>query len=245
MMLIIPAIDLRNGQCVRLTQGRKDAATIYDSEPVAVAKRFEQAGAQMLHVVDLDGAFSDPNSRNRQALTRIIQTIGVPVQFGGGLRSIEDVKAVIELGVSRVVIGTLAVESRNTLKELVRQFDSDRIAVGIDARDGQVVTRGWEKEERLSALELAARAASLGVERVIYTDVSRDGTLRGVNIEQTVKLARESGLKVTASGGISSLEDLERLRRVSDCGIDSVIVGKALYEARFTLEEALLENRRI
>ncbi|HEY3137318.1 MAG TPA: HisA/HisF-related TIM barrel protein, partial [Blastocatellia bacterium] len=182
---------------------------------------------------------------NRQALTRIIQTIGVPVQFGGGLRSIEDVKAVIELGVSRVVIGTLAVESRNTLKELVRLFGPDSIAVGIDALDGQVVTRGWEKEERLSALELAARAASLGVERVIYTDVSRDGTLRGVNIEQTVKLARESGLKVTASGGISSLEDLERLRRVSDCGIDSVIVGKALYEARFTLEEALLENRKI
>ena len=239
-MLIIPAIDLRNGQCVRLTQGRKDAATIYDSEPVAVAKRFEQAGAQMLHVVDLDGAFSDPNSRNRQTLTRIIQAIGVPVQFGGGLRSIEDVKAVIELGVSRVVIGTLAVESPNTLKELVRLFGPDSIAVGIDALDGQVVTRGWEKEEKLSALELAARVASLGVERVIYTDVSRDGTLTGVNVEQTFKLARESGLKVTASGGISSLEDLERLRSVSDCGIDSVIVGKALYEGRFTLQEALL-----
>jgi phosphoribosylformimino-5-aminoimidazole carboxamide ribotide isomerase len=240
MMLIVPAIDLRDGQCVRLTQGRKDAATIYDSDPVAVAKRFERAGARMLHVVDLDAAFSEPNSRNRQALTRIIQAISVPVQFGGGLRSIEDVKAVIELGVSRVVIGTLAVESPNTLRELVRLFGPDSIAVGIDALDGQVVTRGWEKEEKLSALELAARVASLGVERVIYTDVTRDGMLTGVNVDQTCKLARDSGLKVTASGGISSLEDLEQLRSASDCGIDSVIVGKALYEGRFTLQEALL-----
>jgi phosphoribosylformimino-5-aminoimidazole carboxamide ribotide isomerase len=239
MMLIIPAIDLRDGRCVRLTQGRKDAATIYDGDPVAVAKGFKQAGATMLHVVDLDGAFSEPNSRNRQELVEIIRAVDIPVQFGGGLRTTEDVKAVIELGVARAVIGTLAVESPDTLKELIHRFGSDRIAVGIDARDGKAVTQGWEEEGGLSALQLARRVAALGIERVIYTDVSRDGTLTGVNIEQTCKLARESGLKVTASGGISSLEDLKRLD-ASDCGIDSVIVGKALYEGRFTLQQALL-----
>jgi len=242
-MLIIPAIDLRDGQCVRLTQGRKDAATIYDGDPVSVAKRFAQAGAPMLHVVDLDGAFSESNSRNRQTLAEIIRAIDIPVQFGGGIRSIEDVKAVIEPGVSRVVIGTLAVESPDILMELVRLFGPDRIAVGIDARDGRVVTRGWEREEKLSALELAKRIALLGIQRVIYTDVSRDGMLSGVNVEQTCNLARESGLKVTASGGISSLEDIERLRSVSDCGIDSVIIVKALYEGRFTLQEAFLSSK--
>src|SRR5262249_13530245 len=242
-MLIIPAIDLRDGQCVRLTQGRKDAATIYDGDPVSVAKRFAQAGAPMLHVVDLDGAFSESNSRNRQTLAEIIRAIDIPVQFGGGIRSIEDVKAVIEPGVSRVVIGTLAVESPDILMELVRLFGPDRIAVGIDARDGRVVTRGWEREEELSALELAKRIALLGIQRVIYTDVSRDGMLSGVNVEQTCNLARDSGLKVTASGGISSLEDIERLRSVSDCGIDSVIIGKALYEGRFTLQEAFLSSK--
>ena len=238
-MLIIPAIDLRNGQCVRLTQGRKEATTIYDSDPVALAKGFQEAGARMLHVVDLDGAFAEPNSRNRQMLGEIIRATDVPVQFGGGLRAIQDVKTVVELGVTRIVIGTVAVESPDTLKSLVRLFGGDRIVVGIDARDGQVVTRGWEREAKLPALELARRVAALGVRRVIYTDVSRDGTLAGVNIEQTCKLARESGLKITASGGISSLEDIRRLRNVSHFGIDSVIIGKALYEGRFTLKEAL------
>lgn len=241
-MLIIPAIDLRNGQCVRLTQGRKEATTIYDSDPVAIAKSFQRAGARLLHIVDLDGAFAESNSRNRQMLSEIIRATDVPVQFGGGLRAIQDVKTVVELGVTRIVIGTVAVESPDTLKRLVRMFGGGRIAAAIDARDGQVVTRGWEREAKLPALELARRVAALGVERIVYTDVSRDGTLAGINIEQTCKLARESGLKVTASGGISSLEDIRQLRDASHCGIDSVIVGKALYEGRFTLEEALQDN---
>ena len=237
-MLIIPAIDLQQGKCVRLAQGRKEAAIIYEGDPIEVARSFESDGARMLHVVDLDAAFSDDPSTNRRLLGEIIQAIEIPVQFGGGLRSLADVKRVIKLGVTRVVIGTLAVESTETLKELVRSFGSDRIAVGIDARDGEVMVRGWEREAKIRAVELAQEVAKVGVERIIYTDVARDGMLAGVNIEQTLLLARESGLKVTASGGVSSLNDIKRLNELSAFGVDSVIVGKALYEGRFTLKEA-------
>jgi phosphoribosylformimino-5-aminoimidazole carboxamide ribotide isomerase len=238
-MLVIPAIDLRQGLCVRLKQGRKDDVTAYDGQPLEIAQRYQDDGARMLHIVDLDGAFSEPNSRNLQVLREIIRKIDIPAQFGGGLRGYKDVEEVIELGVSRAVIGTLAVESPETLLKVVRSFGGERIAVGIDAKNGQVMTRGWEKPETISALELAQEVAALGVERIIYTDVARDGMLTGVNIEQTCMIARESGLKVTASGGVSSLEDIKRLRTASGCGIDSVIVGKALYEGRFTLKEAL------
>ncbi len=238
-MLVIPAIDLREGRCIRLKQGRKDEVTVYDGQPVEIAQSYQDNGARMLHIVDLDGAFSDPNSRNLQVLREIIRKIKIPVQFGGGLRGYKDVEKVIELGVSRVVIGTLAVESPETFAKVVRSFGSDRIAVGIDAKNGQVMTRGWENEGNISALALAQEVAALGVERIIYTDVARDGMLTGVNIEQTCMIARESGLKVTASGGVSSLEDIKRLRTASGCSIDSVIVGKALYEGRFTLQDAL------
>jgi len=237
-MLIIPAIDLRSGRCVRLTQGRRNSAKVYEDNPVEIARTFEAAGAQMLHVVDLDGAFSESNFRNRQVLREIVQTTGIPVQFGGGLRHEEDVSEVVGLGVARVVIGTLAVESPETLEKLLRQFGTERIAVGIDAKEGRVVTSGWEKEELVSALDFALQVAALGAERIIYTDVARDGMLTGPNLEAACAIARASGLKVTASGGVASLENIERLA-TSNCGIDSVIVGKALYEGRFTIGEAL------
>jgi len=237
-MLIIPAIDLQNGKCVRLLQGRKQAATIYDGDPIKVAKDFELAGAHILHIVDLDAAFSERLSPNRRLLREIIRAIQIPVQFGGGLRKPDDVKEVIELGVRRAIVGTLAVESPERLKELVQIFGSDRIAVGIDAKDGEVMVRGWEQEGKIRAVELAHVVAKAGVERVIYTDVARDGMLTGLNIEQTFLIARESGLKVTASGGVSSLDDIKRVNQLSAFGVDSVIVGKALYEGRFTLKEA-------
>jgi phosphoribosylformimino-5-aminoimidazole carboxamide ribotide isomerase len=241
---IIPAIDLKDGRCVRLTQGRKDNVTIYDGDPIEIARSYEASGARMIHIVDLDGAFSDPNSRNRQALREIISQIQIPLQFGGGLRRLEDVAQVIELGVARVVIGTLAAEKPKVLDQALSLFGGDRVAVGIDARDGQVLTRGWEREGKLSALELAQSVASIGVERIVYTDVARDGMLTGVNVEQTCAIARESGLKVTASGGVSSLDDIERLMSAvkATAGasqVDSVIIGKALYERRFTLQQAI------
>jgi phosphoribosylformimino-5-aminoimidazole carboxamide ribotide isomerase len=238
-MLIIPAIDLRNGKCVRLSQGRREASTVYGDDPVKLAQSFALAGALMLHVVDLDGAFSDRNSPNRRLLAEIVDAIEIPVQFGGGLRNMNDVKAVIELGVARAIVGTLAVESPEQLQELVAVFGGDRIAVGIDAKDGEVMVRGWEQKGKTRALDLAQSVAKAGIERIVYTDVARDGMLTGPNLGQTLLLARETGLKVTASGGVSSLDDLRRLNQLGEFGVDSVIVGKALYEGRFSLAEAL------
>lgn len=238
-MLIIPAIDLRQGKSVRLEQGRKDATTVYNDDPLKTAKSFALAGAPMLHIVDLDAAFSEADSPNRRVLRKIVGAIEIPVQFGGGLRGLDDVEEVINFGVARVVIGTLAVQSPETLRELVRNFGSDQIAVGIDAKDGEVMIRGWEQVGKVRAIALARAVATAGVRRIIYTDVSRDGMLTGPNVEQTLLIARESGLSITASGGVSSLEDIRRLSGLGEFGVDSVIVGKALYEGRFTLEQAL------
>ncbi|MDT7543166.1 MAG: phosphoribosylformimino-5-aminoimidazole carboxamide ribotide isomerase [Acidobacteriota bacterium] len=243
-MLIIPAIDLRQGQCVRLAQGRRADVKIYGDDAVEVARNFEAQGARMLHVVNLDGAFDESDSLNREVARQIMRAVQIPVQLGGGLRSERAIEQLIEAGASRVVVGTLAVESPATLENLVRRFGSS-IAVGIDARDGLVKTRGWEREGNLSAIELARRVAGVGVERIIYTDIARDGMLDGLNIAQTCAIAHESGLRVTASGGVSSLEDIERLAEAgSVSGIDSVIVGRAIYEGRFTLDEALQLTHR-
>jgi phosphoribosylformimino-5-aminoimidazole carboxamide ribotide isomerase len=238
-MLVIPAIDLRHGKSVRLAQGRKDTVTVYADNPVEIAETFARDGAQLLHVVDLDAAFSESNSLNREVLSKIIRATNIPVQLGGGLRSTREVQQVLDLGVAGVVIGTVAVESPETLAEMLREFGPARIVVGIDARQGQAVTHGWETSQPVDALTLSRRVAAAGVERLVYTDVGRDGMLAGVNIDQTCRVAEVSGLKVTASGGVSSLGDLERLRAASRCGVDSVIVGKALYEGRFTLAEAI------
>ena len=238
-MLIIPAIDLRDGRCVRLKQGRKDDVTEYEGDPIEVAKGFQNQGAQWLHVVDLDGAFAESNSTNRQKLKSIVEAVNVPVQFGGGLRRFTDVEQALQLGVSRVVIGTLAVESPEILRTLLDSFGSDRLAVGIDAKSDQVVIRGWEESQPISALDLARDVVRAGVKRIIYTDVARDGMLDGPNFEMTRMMAHESGASVTASGGVSSLEDIKRLKKLEDSGVDSLIVGRAIYEKRFTLEEAI------
>lgn len=238
-MLIIPAIDLRGGRCVRLAQGRRADVKVYDGDPVARARAFASEGAPMIHVVDLDGAFDDGGSPNREIARRIFETVGVPVQFGGGVRTEADVSRMIGWGAARVVVGTLAVESPALLERLAGKF-GERIAVGIDARGGRVVTRGWERQEELAAVELARRVAAAGVARIVYTDVARDGMLGGANVEQTCAVARAAGVPVTASGGVSSLADLEDLRRAGrGCGIEGVIVGKALYDGVFTLREAL------
>jgi phosphoribosylformimino-5-aminoimidazole carboxamide ribotide isomerase len=238
-MLIIPAIDLRQGRCVRLAQGRRAEVTSYDEDPLQVARAFESQGAPLLHVVNLDGAFDEGDSRNREVARQIIRSVGIPVQFGGGLRSARAVGQLLEESASRAVVGTLAVESPHLLESLVRRFGG-RIAVGIDARDGLVKTHGWEMDGKIPAVELARRVAGAGVERVIYTDISRDGMLSGANVRQTCAVARAARLKVTASGGVSSLDDIGRLAKAgSECGVDSVIIGRALYEGRFTLGDAL------
>ena len=237
-MLVIPAIDLKNGSCVRLVQGRKTDVTIYDEDPVHVAKHFADAGARMIHVVDLDGAFRGGESPNRAVVKKIVAAVNADVEFGGGVRSADDVRQLCDAGVARVVLGTLAVESPQLLKKLAAEF-LEKICVGIDAREGHVMTRGWESGTRISALNLAQSVAAQGVQRIIYTDIARDGMLTGPSIEQTVAVARAANVRVTASGGVSSLEDIKRLRDAGEPLLDSVIVGKALYEQKFKLEDAL------
>jgi phosphoribosylformimino-5-aminoimidazole carboxamide ribotide isomerase len=238
-MIVIPAIDLRGGRCVRLMQGRKSDVTVYNDDPVAVAKEFAAAGAKVIHVVDLDGAFSEAHSPNRAVLKRILETVDVPIEFGGGVRSLEDARVLADQGVARIVLGTVAAESPAALHEFVERFSS-KICVGIDARDRRVMSRGWETANALNAVDLARTVAECGVERIIYTDIARDGTLVGPNVEQTVAVARAANVRVTASGGVSSLDDIRQLRDADDSRLDSVIVGKALYEGKFTLEEAIL-----
>jgi phosphoribosylformimino-5-aminoimidazole carboxamide ribotide isomerase len=235
---IIPAIDLKGGHCVRLVQGQKDHVTIYSYDPVEVARRFADAGAETIHVVDLDAAFEGTESLNRSVVKQIASQVSMLIQFGGGIRTETDVESLLESGVGRVVIGTLAAESPEIVEKMVKRFGAS-VAVGIDARDGVVMTRGWKQKTGLSAKDCAVAVAKLGVERIIYTDIKRDGMLSGPNIEQTVAIARLAGIHVTASGGVSSLTDLESLRAANEPLIDSVIVGTALYERSFTLEEAL------
>jgi phosphoribosylformimino-5-aminoimidazole carboxamide ribotide isomerase len=237
-MQVIPAIDLKNGRCVRLTQGRKADVTVYDENPVAVAQSFADAGAEMIHVVDLDGAFQGGESRNRAVLAKIVEAVDVPIEFGGGIRSREEVHHLCELGIARVVLGTVAAESPAHLRGFVDRFGS-RVCVGVDARDGHVMTRGWETATRVMAVELARVVAGCGVERIVYTDIARDGMLTGPNVEQTLAVVRAANVHVTASGGVSSLDDIKRLRDLNEPLLDSVIVGKALYEGKFKLEEAL------
>ena len=237
-MLVVPAIDLRGGRCVRLSQGRSAEMRVYDREPLDVAKRFVEAGAELIHVVDLDGAFAGRGSPNRGIVSELVKYSGVSIQFGGGIRSVDDIQELIDQGVSRVVLGTLATESLDALKIIVERFD-EAVAVAIDARDGRVMSRGWESMTESSAIELAAKVAGVGIKRIIYTDIARDGMFSGVNIEQTNAVATSSSISVTASGGVGSLEDLRTLRENADALVDSVIVGKALYEGRFTLGDAI------
>jgi phosphoribosylformimino-5-aminoimidazole carboxamide ribotide isomerase len=237
-MLVIPAIDLKNGRCVRLLQGRKSEVTVYNENPVEVAREFAAAGAAIIHVVDLDGAFDGAESPNRAVVREIVNAVDVPIEFGGGIRSLADVKQLCDAGIARVVLGTVAAESPLLLQDFVDKFSS-RICIGIDARDGRVMTRGWESATPLLAIDLARSVAECGVKRIIYTDIARDGMLSGPNVEQTLAVAAAANVNVTASGGVSSLDDIKRLRDVGDSRLDSVIVGKALYEGRFKLEEAI------
>jgi len=237
-MIIIPAIDLRGGRCVRLTQGQASAETVYAENPVKVAKRWCDEGAEMLHIVNLDAALNKNDVENLKALERILFEVNIPVQFGGGVRTVDDARRIDELGATRIVIGTAAIENPVLLEHIIEEFGST-IVVGIDARDGKVALRGWEKLSNINAIDFAQKMAGMGIERIVYTDIARDGMLSGINLDATREIAEASGLKVTASGGVASLDDIYALQELEPYGVDSVIVGKALYEGVFTLEEAL------
>jgi len=232
---IYPAIDLREGRVVRLAQGDPDRETAYDTQPLAVARRWQAAGAAWLHVVNLDGAFGEGGRKNVTALARILTT-GMQVQFGGGVRDLETVRRVLDMGVVRVVLGTVAVENPAVVEAALADFGPERLAVGIDARDGYVRTRGWREAAQLTALELAQQWATMGGRWLIFTDIARDGMSSGVNVEATAMLAQATGLSVIASGGVATLEDVQR---VKDAGLCGVIIGCALYEGRVNLEAVL------
>lgn len=234
---IYPAIDLRNGQVVRLQQGDTERQKVYADDPVGVAERWLSTGARWLHVVNLDGAFGEPDSTNGLALAGILSAAaryGAKVQLGGGLRSLEAVRQVIQMGVTRVILGTLAIEQPQVLAECLREFGSNRIAASIDARDGMVTVRGWREETSVKAITLGIRLAETGLKWVIFTDVSRDGIGKGLNIPATIELKRASRLSVIASGGVNDIGDIEQARQA---GLSGVIIGSALYEGKFEIKE--------
>lgn len=234
---IIPAIDLREGQCVRLRQGDKNSATVYAADPVTVASRWQAEGARWLHVVNLDGAFEDGDVANLTATARLVQNVDLPIQFGGGIRTLADAERLFALGIKRIILGTVAVEQPALLDQFLQRFGPAAIIVGIDARDNRVVTHGWQTASQHTPMALALQVKAQGVERIIYTDVARDGMLSGVNVTATAELARATAIQVIASGGIAKLTDIQRLAATGV--IEGCIVGKALYEQCFTLGEAI------
>lgn len=236
--VIYPAIDLRQGQVVRLQLGDPARQTVFNDDPVATAVRWIEAGATWLHVVNLDGAFADDGAANWRVLPELT-ALSARVQFGGGMRTLTSIDAALARGVARVVLGTVAAEQPALVAEAVRRHGAGRVAVGIDARDGLVRTHGWQSGTALSPLALAQQMAALGVETIIYTDISRDGVLSGVNAAATAELARGSSLAVIASGGVAGLEDVRRITALRASGVDGLIIGRALYDGRIALAEAL------
>ena len=237
-MLILPAIDLRDGKCVRLVEGRLDRETIYSDDPAEMARKWVNLGAQYLHLVDLDGAFAG-KPMNNQAVSKILQAVSIPCELGGGIRDLETISDYLEMGVARVILGTAAIANPEIISDAVSKFGADRIVLGVDAKDGMVAIHGWDSTVTKTAVELALEMKELGIRRVIFTDIKRDGTLKGPNIESTKELAVQSGLAVIASGGVASLGDISALKEVEPFGVDSVITGKALYDGRLDLAEAI------
>jgi phosphoribosylformimino-5-aminoimidazole carboxamide ribotide isomerase len=236
-MLIIPAIDLKDGRCVRLFQGEMDKETVYFENPVEAARHWRVEGAGFIHIVDLNGAVEGRPVHTKE-IAAICAQAGLAVELGGGLRSVEAVEAALDLGVARVVIGTAAYENAEFLRTLCKSFPG-KIVVGIDARQGKVAVKGWLETTSMWAVELAKRCEADGASRVIYTDISRDGTREGVNIEETLKIARAVSIPIIASGGVSTLDDIRRLVPLEKEGVEGVIVGRALYAGAISLKDAI------
>ena len=235
-MTILPAIDLKDGKCVRLRQGKADDVTVYGDDPVLQARDWREQGGKELHVVDLDGAFAG-TPRHVETIRRIIEAFGGPVEVGGGLRTPEAVAAVLDAGAARAIIGSAALEDPELLSMMVEQY-GERIAVGIDARDGMVQTRGWVETSAVKAVDLAAAVAKLGVKTIIYTDTATDGMLQGPNLSQMAAICDAAPTcEITASGGVSSVYDVENLKALERPNLRAAIVGKALYDGKVTLRE--------
>lgn len=237
-MILFPAIDLKDGQCVRLLRGDMAAATVFNSDPADQARRFAEAGCEWLHLVDLNGAV-EGRPINKAAVVSILEAVGdVPVQLGGGIRDLKTISLWLEAGVRRVILGTVAVNDPSIVRDACKQWPG-RVAVGIDAREGLVAVDGWTKQSTVKALDLALKFEDAGVAALIYTDINRDGAMGGVNVDQTVNLAFHLTTPVIASGGVSSLDDLRELKQHENSGIVGVVAGRSLYDGRIALGDAL------
>lgn len=236
-MLVLPAVDVRGGRCVRLVQGAADRERVYDADPAEAARRWQGAGASWLHVVDLDGAFTGAQA-NADAIRRLIETVQIPVQVGGGMRDLATVERWLGAGAARVILGTVAFSHPDILEAACRRF-GDRIVVGIDARDGEVRTEGWVAGTGTSASAAASRVVEAGARRVVFTDIGPDGTLQGPDAGGIERFLREVTVPVIVAGGVASVDDILRLRPLEALGLEGVIVGRALYEGRARLEDLL------
>jgi phosphoribosylformimino-5-aminoimidazole carboxamide ribotide isomerase len=234
---VIPAIDIRNGNCVRLYKGDFEQETVY-GDPIEMARLWASKGASRLHIVDLDGAL-DGKPTNLELISKIVKEVEIPVQVGGGIRTMEIIKSYLSVGVDRVIIGTAAIENPELVVEGIKEFGAERIVVGIDAKNNYVATEGWLETSDTTVIDLGKAMKDRGVEWVVFTDISKDGTLTGPNIESTQSLAKETGLKVIASGGVSKLEDIKNLKKIEGDGVVGVITGKAIYTDSLDLEEAI------
>lgn len=238
-MIIYPALDLKAGQVVRLKKGDDANTTVFSTDPVRVAQDFADRGAEWLHVINLDGAFARANDNLR--VLEAIAAVGLPIQFGGGLRSLDDVRTAVACGAARIILGTAAVRNPVLVREAVEAFGADRVCVGLDSRGGKVTTHGWTEQSEMTPSQLGQAAARMGVRHALFTDVSRDGMLSGVNVDATVALARDTGLSVIASGGVGSLDDIRRL--AASGMVAGAVVGMALYTGALRLEDAIREGR--
>lgn len=236
-MLVIPAIDLRGGQCVRLEQGKLDKETIFSKDPVFIAKIWQAQGAKMLHIVDLDGAFSGV-SQNTKIIKKIIKAVKIPVEVGGGIRSIKTIKKMLDKGIERVVLGTVAVYDPSLLRKAIDEFGR-MVVVGIDAYEGRVAIAGWKDITSVKAIELAKKLEGWGISEIIFTDIAKDGMMQGPNLANIRRMGRAINVPLIVSGGISSLKDVKKIKLLEKYGVRGMIIGKALYTGDIKLDEAI------
>ncbi len=241
-MIVLPAIDLKDGQCVRLEQGLMEKDTVYSDDPAAMARHWQDEGGEFLHLVDLDGAFAGV-PKNREAIEAIVAAVDIPTELGGGIRDLETIEAYLKLGISRVILGTVAKENPELVAEACRRFPG-QIVVGIDAKNGLVAVRGWAEVTEKKAIDLAREMEAFGVTAIIYTDIARDGMMQGPNLEATAALAEAISIPVIASGGVSSLDDIRNLLQIEASGIEGVITGKAIYDGALNLREAVALTKK-
>jgi phosphoribosylformimino-5-aminoimidazole carboxamide ribotide isomerase len=242
-MIIIPAVDIKNGRCVRLLQGRKDEETVFSNDPVKMAIKWDDEGAELIHVIDLDGAF-EKSPKNLNSIKQIIKSVKADVQVGGGIRDEKTIRMFIELGAKKVIIGTEAIKNPKLVKDACREFPG-RIVVGIDARNGMVAIEGWTETTTIKAIDLAKQFEGCGVAAINFTDIYRDGMQTGPNIKETMHIADNVSIPVVASGGISTIEDIKKLIQLENFGLAGIITGRALYSGKLNLKEAIKLTKKI